>query len=116
MTGSTTVVSDGNGTVMSSVASTTAQLHPTGPNALGVDTQTHPGNGDYHLVPSDRTVATDQALTGSWVWTLPAASTVPKGWEIVCSDHFGACTLSKTITINMTGADTINGSAAYAKQ
>ena len=67
--GSTTVQSDGNGMVMSSTASTTNQLHPTGPNALGVDTQTHPGNSDYSILGADRTVATDVALTGSWTWT-----------------------------------------------
>ncbi len=113
---STTVNSDGQGYTTSSTSSTTIELHPTSSNALGVDTQTHPGNGDYLMVRSDRTVCTDVALTGSWVWTLPAASSVPRGWEIVASDHFGVCSLTYRITVNMTSGDTINGTAAYAKE
>jgi len=110
-----TEVTDGQGVLLSSTASTTNNLHATGPNALGVDSQTFPGDSSYLIVPSDRTVATSVTLSGTWTWTLPLAGSVARGWEIVVSDHAGVCNLTTSIVINMSGADTINGSAAYAR-
>jgi len=41
--------------------------------------------------------------------TLPAASAVPAGWELVVADESGTISSTNTITFTRAGADTING-------
>lgn len=106
--GSTTVQTDGQGLQLASTASTTIDVSPLGPNAQALDQQTHPGDQDYQILPTDRYVSTSAAITGNWTWTLPAASSVPVGFQLRIADSFGACNLTTYLTIPPLGTDTIN--------
>lgn len=102
-----TEVTDGQGVLLSSTASTTVNLHPLGPNAQALDQQTHPGDSDYQILPTDRYVSTDQVLSGARTWRLPAANSVTVGWQVTVADSFGACNASMSLTVAPSGSDTI---------
>lgn len=80
---------------------------------LGLDKITNGGNAAYSILATDKTVYTGTALTAARIWTLPDASTVSSGYEIVVADFLSTVTTSNTITIGVqTGQklnNTVNG-------
>src|SRR6185437_4572125 len=54
-------------------------------------------------------VGTNAAFTASRTWTLPAASAVNPGQEIVVADFQGTVTGTNTLVISRAGSDTVNG-------
>jgi hypothetical protein len=62
----------------------------------------------YTALSTDREVAYT-AITAARIVTLPAASAFPAGHPLVILDESGAVSLTNTITVNRTGADTISG-------
>jgi Major tropism determinant N-terminal domain len=65
----------------------------------------------YTALVTDRMVAYT-ALTAARVITLPASSAYPTGTRLVVIDESGNCSITKTLTLNAAGADTINGAAS----
>ena len=52
------------------------------------------------------------ALTAARVITLPASSAYPTGTRLVIIDETGNCSVTKTLTVNAAGTDTIDGAAS----
>jgi hypothetical protein len=52
------------------------------------------------------------ALTAPRVVTLPASSTYPTGTRLIIVDETGNCSVTKTLTLNAAGTDTIDGAAS----
>ena len=65
----------------------------------------------YTALVTDRMVAYT-ALTAARVITLPVSSAYPTGTRLVVIDESGNCSVTKTLTLNAAGADTINGAAS----
>lgn len=82
-----------------------------GAAALNIDGVTTHGDSAYAILATDRTVSTSAALTAARTWTLPAASAVNAGQELVVEDAFGGVTAANPLTIARAGSDTIDGVA-----
>lgn len=67
------------------------------------------GDANATVAASSRVVATSVAFTAARTWTLPAASAVPAGEEVIIADAIGTVTSANTLTVQRAGADTING-------
>lgn len=80
-------------------------------SGLNVDSFTGHGDSIYTILSTDRTVGTNAAFTASRTWTLPAASAVNPGQEIVVADFQATVTATNTLVISRAGSDTINGAA-----
>jgi Major tropism determinant N-terminal domain len=65
----------------------------------------------YTVLATDRLVAYT-ALTAARVVTLPASSGYPTGTRLVVIDESGNCSVTKTLTLNAVGSDTIDGAAS----
>src|SRR5215211_182203 len=78
------------------------------------DQRTGVSDAAYAILNSDRYVALTATLTAARVWTLPAASTVAAGRDLVIADDAGGVTSANKITITASGTDTINGSGTFA--
>jgi hypothetical protein len=65
-------------------------------------------DANYTIRQNDRVVAVT-ALTAARVITLPAASSVPSGTQIIIQDRSGLVSQSLSITIQRSGSDTIYG-------
>jgi hypothetical protein len=65
----------------------------------------------YTALATDRTVAYT-TLTAARVITLPASSAYPTGTRLLIVDETGNCSVTKTLTLNAAGTDTIDGAAA----
>jgi len=76
---------------------------------LGVDKITSNGDSIYTILSTDKAVVTSATLTASRTWTLPSASAVNAGYEIIVADLFGGVTSTNTLVIARAGSDTING-------
>jgi hypothetical protein len=70
-------------------------------------------DASYTVLATDRTVAYI-ALTVARVITLPASSAYPTGTRLLIVDETGNCSVTKTLTINAAGSDTVNGAASAA--
>lgn len=69
-------------------------------------------NADYTIVATTSTIVTQTGtLSAARVVTLPAASTMPAGSEIIVQAGAG-CSATNTLSIARAGSDTINGSAS----
>lgn len=66
-------------------------------------------NAAYTVLSTDRHVAQIGTLSASRTVTLPAASSVHAGKEIVVFDASGTVTASNTIVVARSGSDTIDG-------
>lgn len=84
---------------------------PTRANLL-IDSITFHGNTNYNILTTDKTVATNAALTAPRTWTLPAANSVNPGYEISVTDHFGGVTPTNKIIVAAFAGDTVNGAAS----
>lgn len=78
-------------------------------SGYNVDSFTGHGDSVYAILSTDRTVGTNAAFTASRTWTLPAASAVNPGQDLIVADFQGTVTASNTLVISRAGADTING-------
>jgi hypothetical protein len=65
----------------------------------------------YTVLATDRMVAYT-ALTSARTITLPASTAYPTGTRLLIVDETGNCSVTKTLTVNATGTDTINGAAS----
>jgi hypothetical protein len=65
----------------------------------------------YTVLATDRMVAYT-AITATRVVALPASSTYPTGTRLVVIDESGNCSVTKTLTLTASGADTIDGAAS----
>lgn len=83
------------------------------PTTTTGDNYTGRGDANYVILSTDRYIELTTALTAPRAWTLPAATTYPAGTRITIQDEVGGVTSTNTITINRTGADTINGASTY---
>lgn len=66
------------------------------------------GDAAYPMVAGDRYVYTTATLTTGRTWTLPPASSLNKGEQIIVIDAFSGVSSSNTLTIARNGSDTIN--------
>jgi hypothetical protein len=73
--------------------------------------RTQISDANYTALATDRTVAYI-ALTAARTISLPAASAYAQGATLTVVDESGACSATKTITINRAGSDAINGAAS----
>jgi hypothetical protein len=80
---------------------------------LIIDQRTPVADANYAILNTDRYVATSAALSAPRIWTLPPASTMNAGQEIVIYDEAGAVTAANTLTILRSGTDTVNGAASF---
>lgn len=80
--------------------------------ATGLDTRQAVGDAAYIVQTKDRYIGLTAALTVNRAITLPAASAVPGGREIVLQDEVGGLSPSRHWTVNCTGADTIDGKSS----
>ncbi len=65
----------------------------------------------YTALAADRMLAYT-ALTAARVVTLPASSAYPTGTRLTVIDETGNCSVTKTLTVNAAGSDTIDGAAS----
>lgn len=75
---------------------------------LGLDKQTNGGNAAYSILATDKTVYTGTAFTTARIWTLPNASTVNPGYEIIVADYLGTVTSTNTLTIGVQVGQKLN--------
>ena len=75
------------------------------------NTRTAVSDAAYTVLVTDRTVAYT-ALTAARAVTLPASSAYPTGTRLLIVDETGNCSVTKTITVNAAGMDTIDGAAS----
>jgi hypothetical protein len=79
---------------------------------LGVDKRTAHGDSNYTILSTDKEIVTSAALTAARTWTLPAASSVNAGYELIVCDEFGGVTSTNTLILARAGSDTINGATS----
>ena len=90
----------------------TGLVSNTGRISLGLDKLTNLLNADYVIIPTDKTIATSVAFTAPRTVTLPLASTVNYGYEIIIDDLIGTVTSTNTLTIIRASTDTVNGTTS----
>lgn len=73
-------------------------------------------DADYTITPRDALVAIT-VITAAHTLTLPAANSVPRGWQVIIKDESGNCSTGNTITIAGTidGTTNLTLDSAYAK-
>lgn len=76
---------------------------------LWIDKRTAVGDANYTILSTDRSVATSVAFTAARTWTLPAASALAAGSELIINDALGTLTAANTLIVARAGSDTING-------
>lgn len=80
-------------------------------SGLNIDEATSTGDNNYTILSTDRTIY-HTALTAARTDTLPAASSVNAGQQLIIADPRGAATSSNTVTVQRAGSDTVNGSTS----
>lgn len=83
------------------------------PTTTTGDVRTARGDANYAILADDRYVALTASLTAARAWSLPAASTVTGGIRIAVYDEAGGITSTNTLTIGVTGSDTIDGASTF---
>lgn len=74
-----------------------------GSTGLNIDEMTAHGDSIYTILATDRTVATNAALTAARIWTLPAANAVNAGQQLCVVDKNGGVTSTNTLTLQRAG-------------
>jgi hypothetical protein len=70
------------------------------------------GDANYTILTTDRYIELTAALTTTRTWTLPAASSVSGGVNILINDAAGGISSVNKLTIARSGSDTINGATS----
>ncbi|UQS95234.1 tail spike protein [Pseudanabaena phage Pam5] len=83
------------------------------PTTTTGDVRTARGDANYAILAADRYVALTASLTTARTWSLPAASTVTGGIRIAVYDEAGGITSTNTLTVGVTGSDTIDGASTF---
>jgi hypothetical protein len=83
------------------------------PTTTTGDGRTGHGDSNYVILNTDRYVALTATFTAPRVWSLPAANTVPAGTRMSITDEVGGISSTNTLTIGVTGADTVNGASTF---
>jgi hypothetical protein len=78
-----------------------------------LDQRTPVGDANYSILSTDRYVATSAALSAPRIWTLPPASAMNAGQEVVIYDEAGGVTATNTLTILRSGSDIVNGASSF---
>ncbi len=81
--------------------------------AAGREQKTAVPDTAYSVLVTDRVVGYS-TLTAARAVTLPAAANWPPGALLTVADESGNCSTTKTITLNRSGSDTINGQTSIA--
>jgi hypothetical protein len=69
-------------------------------------------NADYTVLATDRYVAQTGTMSAPRTFTLPAASAVTAGTELVIKDESGTVGATNTLTIARAGSDTLDGATS----
>jgi hypothetical protein len=77
-------------------------------SGLGIEAATNGGDANYTILATD-VVVYHSALSAARTDTLPAANSVNAGHAITIADLAGVATATKTISVQRSGSDTING-------
>ena len=85
---------------------------PGGGGGTTVGQRTAVSDTAYAALIADRLIAFT-ALTAARAVTLCAASSYPTGTRLMIVDESGACSASKTITVNRAGSDLIDGATSF---
>gem|GEM_PF-1996019 len=75
------------------------------------NTRTAVADANYTVLATDRMVAYN-ALTAARTITLPASTAYPVGTRLLVVDETGNCSVTKTLTVNAAGTDTLNGATS----
>lgn len=76
---------------------------------LGIDKRTTFSDADYQILSTDKVVAQIGTMSAPRVVTLPLASVINAGQEVVVKDSSGSVTGTNTLTITRSGSDLIDG-------
>lgn len=87
---------------------TAANSAPTARASLVIDQLARPGDANFSITTTTRTVA-HTALSAARTDTLPLAASVNAGQTITIVDAYGVATVSNTITALRSGSDLVNG-------
>lgn len=79
---------------------------------LSIDRRVAVDNADYTILATDKVVAQIGTMSAARIFTLPDASTVQAGAEIIVIDESGSVNGTNKITVQRYGADTIDGVAS----
>lgn len=82
-----------------------------GPSGLNIDQRTTVADTNYNILATDRYVGIT-SITAARILSLPAASAMNAGQELIIEDESGSVSGTNTVTINRAGSDTINGVAS----
>lgn len=77
-------------------------------SSLAIDKRTTFSNADYTILSTDKYVAQVGTLSAARTATLPAASAVNPGFELIIADETGTVTTTNTIIVARAGSDTID--------
>jgi len=76
---------------------------------LSIDRRTTVDDAAYAILATDKVVAQIGTMTAARTFSLPAASTVQAGAEIIVIDESGSVDSTNKITVQRNGTDTIDG-------
>lgn len=76
---------------------------------LSIDRRTTVSDADYTILATDKVVSQIGTMSDARTFSLPAASTVEAGAEIVIIDESGSVTSTNKIIVQRNGTDTIDG-------
>jgi hypothetical protein len=79
---------------------------------LSIDRRVAVDNADYTILNTDKVVAQIGTMSAPRTFSLPAASTVQAGAEIIVIDESGSVNGTNKITVQRNGTDTIDGATS----
>lgn len=80
---------------------------------LSIDRRIAVDNTDYAILATDKVVAQTGIMSATRTFSLPTASTVQAGAEIIVIDESGTVTPTNKIIIQRNGTDTIDGLTSF---
>lgn len=79
---------------------------------LSIDRRVTVDDANYTILATDKVVAQIGTMSGARTFSLPAASTVQAGAEIIVIDESGSVNGTNKITVQRNGTDTIDGATS----